>query len=144
MISLWKRRRAEKNRKKSQTFLAENQKKEGVIVLPSGLQYKVLREGTGASPEPNDTIVTHYRGTLINGKEFDSSYHRRGPVTSRISRMIPGWAEALPLMKVGAKWQLFIPPHLAYGQHGAGRKIGPNAVLIFEVELLAIESNRQK
>ena len=131
--------KAEANRQKGEAFLVENQKKEGVITLPSGLQYKVIEEGTGESPKPNDTVVTHYRGTLIDGKEFDSSYRRGEPASFPVNRVIAGWTEALQLMKVGAKWQLFIPPELAYGERGAGRAIGPNAALIFEIELVEIQ-----
>jgi FKBP-type peptidyl-prolyl cis-trans isomerase FklB len=129
----------EKNKKEGDAFLAENKKKPGVITLPSGLQYKVIKEGTGKSPKPEDTVVTHYKGTLIDGTEFDSSYSRNQPATFQVKGVIKGWTEALQLMKVGSKWQLFIPPDLAYGKQGAGRVIGPDAVLIFEVELLEVK-----
>src|SRR4051812_43401151 len=119
-----------------QKYLAENAKKPGVVVRPSGLQYKVIREGTGASPKKSDTVTTHYRGTLINGSEFDSSYSRNEPASFGVGQVIAGWTEALQLMKVGSKWELYIPSSLAYGQHGAGGVIGPDETLIFEVELL--------
>jgi FKBP-type peptidyl-prolyl cis-trans isomerase FklB len=129
---------AEKNKKEGEEFLAENKKKDGVVTLASGLQYKILQEGTGKSPKPTDTVSVNYRGTLIDGTEFDSSYKRGQPATFPVKGVIPGWTEALQLMKEGAKWQLFIPPNLAYGERGAGGVIGPNATLIFEVELLSI------
>jgi FKBP-type peptidyl-prolyl cis-trans isomerase FklB len=130
---------AEKNKKEGEAFLAENKKKEGVITLPSGLQYKVIKEGTGNIPKLEDTVTVNYRGTLIDGTEFDSSYHRGQPATFPVKGVIGGWTEALQLMKVGSKWQLFIPPALAYGERGAGRDIGPNATLIFDIELLSIK-----
>jgi len=120
-------------------FLAENSTKPGVVVRPSGLQYKVLKEGAGAIPKRTDTVTTHYRGTLINGKEFDSSYARREPASFGVGQVIAGWTEALQLMKIGAKWELYIPSNLAYGAHGAGQDIGPDEALIFEVELLSID-----
>ena len=129
----------EKNKKEGEAFLAENKKKEGVITLPSGLQYKVIKEGTGETPKLTDTVTTNYRGTLIDGTEFDSSYRREQPATFPVKGVIPGWTEALQLMKVGSKWQLFTPSNLAYGERGAGRDIGPNTTLIFEVELLSIK-----
>jgi len=129
---------AEENRKEGETFLAENKTKEGVVTLPSGLQYKIMKAGDGKKPTDTDTVECHYRGTLINGTEFDSSYKRGQPATFKVTGVIPGWIEALKLMPVGSKWQLFIPPQLAYGAQGSGR-IGPNATLIFEVELLAIK-----
>jgi len=129
----------EKNKKEGEVFLAENKKKEGVKTLPSGLQYKVVKEGTGKIPKATDKVSTHYQGTLIDGTEFDSSYQRGEPATFPVNGVIPGWTEALQLMKVGSKWQLFVPSKLAYGERGAGPKIGPNAVLIFTVELLAIK-----
>ena len=129
----------EKNKKEGDVFLAENKKKDGVITLPSGLQYKILKDGTGKSPKATDTVVTHYRGTLINGKEFDSSYKRSQPATFPVNQVIAGWTEALQKMKVGSKWQLFVPSKLGYGENGAGQDIGPNATLIFEVELLDIK-----
>jgi FKBP-type peptidyl-prolyl cis-trans isomerase FklB len=135
---------AGKNKKEGDSFLAENAKKEGVITLPSGLQYKEIKAGTGNTPVSSDTVSVHYRGTLIDGTEFDSSYSRGKPASFGVTRVIRGWTEALQLMKEGAKWQLFIPPDLAYGERGAGRNIGPNETLIFEVELLSIEANTAK
>lgn len=129
----------EKNKKEGEAFLAENKKKPGVITLPSGLQYKVLKAGTGKKPKATDTVKTHYRGTLIDGTEFDSSYRRGEPATFPVNGVIRGWTEALQLMEEGAKWQLFIPPGLAYGERGAGPSIGPNATLIFEVELISVQ-----
>lgn len=128
-----------KNKKEGEAFLAENKKKEGVKTLPSGLQYKVVREGTGALPKMDDKVSTHYRGTLIDGTEFDSSYSRNEPSSFTLRQVIKGWQEALQLMKAGSKWQLFIPSNLAYAEQGAGRTIGPNATLIFDIELLSIE-----
>lgn len=128
----------ESNMKDGEVFLSENKNKEGVITLPSGLQYKVLKAGAGAKPKSTDTVTTHYRGTLIDGTEFDSSYKRGQPARFPVNRVIAGWTEALQLMEVGAKWQLFVPSNLAYGARGSGDKIGPNATLIFEVELIAI------
>ncbi len=128
----------EKNKKEGETFLAENKIKEGVITRPSGLQYKVIKEGTGEMPKPTDTVTTHYSGTLIDATEFDSSYRRGQPATFKVNGVIPGWTEALQMMKAGSKWRLFVPPHLAYGERGTGRDIGPNATLIFDVELLSI------
>lgn len=130
---------AENNKKAGDAFLAENTTKEGIVTLPSGLQYKILKAGDGKMPTAADTVECHYRGTLINGTEFDSSYRRGQPATFKVTGVIPGWREALKLMSVGSKWQLFIPPQLAYGERGTGRDIGPNATLIFEVELLAIK-----
>jgi len=129
----------EKNKADGEKFLAENGKKEGVKTLPSGLQYKEIAPGTGKSPKATDTVTTHYKGTLIDGTEFDSSYKRGQPATFQVSGVIPGWTEALQLMKEGAKWQLFVPSNLAYGERGAGREIGPNATLIFEVELVSVK-----
>jgi len=129
----------EKNKKEGEAFLAENKKKPGVVTLPSGLQYKVIKEGTGKMPTAKDTVTTHYRGTLINGKVFDSSYDRGEPATFPVGGVIKGWTEALQLMKVGSKWQLFIPSELAYGERGTGQDIGPNATLIFDVELLDVK-----
>jgi FKBP-type peptidyl-prolyl cis-trans isomerase FklB len=130
---------SEKNKADGEKFLAENGKKEGVKTLPSGLQYKEIAPGTGKSPKTTDTVTTQYKGTLIDGTEFDSSYKRGEPVSFPVSGVIAGWTEALQLMKEGAKWQLFVPPNLAYGERGAGREIGPNATLIFEVELISIQ-----
>jgi FKBP-type peptidyl-prolyl cis-trans isomerase FklB len=127
------------NKKDGEAFLAANKGKEGIVVLPSGLQYKILKEGTGPKPAASDSVVCNYKGTLINGTEFDSSYKRGQPATFPVGGVIKGWTEALQLMPVGSKWQLFIPSDLAYGEHGAGADIGPDATLIFEVELLSIE-----
>ena len=129
----------DKNKKEGDAFLAENKAKEGVVTLESGLQYKVLKAGEGNKPSIDDTVVCHYRGTLINGTEFDSSYKRNQPATFAVKGVIKGWTEALQLMPVGSKWQLFIPSGLGYGERGAGN-IGPNATLIFEVELISIQS----
>jgi FKBP-type peptidyl-prolyl cis-trans isomerase FklB len=131
---------ADKNKKEGTAFLASNKAKEGVKTLPSGLQYKVLAEGNGAQPKPTDQITVNYRGTLLDGTEFDNSYKRGEPATLQLNGVIKAWSEALPLMKTGAKWQLFVPADLAYGEKGAGRAIGPNSTLIFEVELLSIKS----
>ena len=129
---------AEKNKNEGETFLAENKKKEGVVTLPSGLQYKVIKEGDGKTPKETDTVTVNYRGTLLDGTEFDSSYKRNEPATFPVKGVIPGWQEALQLMKTGAKWQLFVPAGLAYAERGAGNVIGPNTTLVFEVELLSI------
>ncbi|HVA45690.1 MAG TPA: FKBP-type peptidyl-prolyl cis-trans isomerase [Pirellulales bacterium] len=129
-----------KNKEEGKAFLAQNKKKEGVKTLPSGLQYKVLKSGKGETPKKTDTVKAHYKGTLLNGNEFDSSYRRGQPASFPVNRVIPGWTEALQLMKVGDKWQLFIPSGLAYGEQGAGNGgIPPNATLVFEVELLGVE-----
>jgi FKBP-type peptidyl-prolyl cis-trans isomerase FklB len=128
----------EKNKKDGDAYLEANKKKDGVITLPSGLQYKVLTAGTGETPKLTDTVTTNYRGTLLDGTEFDSSYKRNQPATFPVNGVIPGWTEALQLMKVGSKWQLFIPSNLAYGAQGAGQTIEPNATLIFEIELISI------
>jgi FKBP-type peptidyl-prolyl cis-trans isomerase FklB len=132
-------RLAEKNKKEGEKFLEENKKKEGVVTLPSGLQYKVIAEGSGDSPKPDDMVTVNYRGTLVDGTEFDSSYKRGQPAKFGVNGVIKGWSEALQLMKPGAKWQLFIPPELAYGERGSGLAIGPNSTLIFDVELLSVE-----
>ena len=134
--------RGEKNKKEGEAFLAANQKKEGVKTLPSGLQYKVIKPGSGNSPKVTDEVTAHYRGTLIDGTEFDSSYRRGKPETLPVSGVIPGWTEALQLMQVGAKWELYIPSNLAYGERGAGQNIAPNAVLIFEIELISIQEKK--
>ncbi len=128
----------EANKKTGEAFLAANKSKEGVVTLPSGLEYKILKAGTGPKPTANDSVVCNYKGTLIDGKEFDSSYKRGQPATFPVTGVIKGWTEALQLMPVGSKWQLFIPPDLAYGERGAGGDIGPDSTLIFEVELLSI------
>jgi len=133
----------EKNKKEGEAFLAENKKKEGVITLPSGLQYKVLKEGTGKTPTDTDWVKIHFRGTLIEGTVFEDTLKSFGqPVAFALKGMIPGWAEALKLMKEGAKWQLFIPPDLAFAERGAGTLIGPNATLILEVELISVQDKR--
>ncbi len=129
----------EKNKKEGETFLAENAKKPGVKTLPSGLQYKVITEGKGEKPKASDTVSTHYRGRLINGTEFDSSYKRSQPMEFAVGGVIPGWTEALQLMKVGSKWELYIPSNLAYGERGSPPNIGPDSTLIFEIELLSIK-----
>jgi FKBP-type peptidyl-prolyl cis-trans isomerase len=130
---------SEENKKAGEAFLAQNKSKEGVVSLPSGLQYKILKAGDGKKPTEADTVECNYRGTLVNGTEFDSSYRRGQPATFGVTQVIAGWKEALQLMPVGSKWQLFVPPELAYGERGVGREIGPNSTLIFEVELLAIK-----
>ena len=131
---------SEKNKKDGEAFLAENKKKEGVKTLPSGLQYKVITEGTGKTPKPEDSVVCNYRGTLVDGTEFDSSYKRGQPATFQVKAVIPGWTEALQLMKEGSKWELFMPSNLAYGERGAGNVIGPDTrLLIFEVELISVK-----
>ncbi|MBZ5489367.1 MAG: FKBP-type peptidyl-prolyl cis-trans isomerase [Acidobacteriia bacterium] len=130
----------EANKKEGDAFLAANKTKQGVVTLPSGLQYKILKEGSGPKPTATDSVVCNYKGTLINGTEFDSSYKRGEPATFPVTGVIKGWTEALQLMPVGSKWQLFIPPDLAYGPRGTpGGPIGPNATLIFEVELVSIK-----
>jgi FKBP-type peptidyl-prolyl cis-trans isomerase FklB len=129
---------AESNKKDGAAFLAANATKEGVVTLPDGLQYKVLVAGTGPKPSASDTVVCNYRGTLLDNSEFDSSYKRGQPMTFRVGGVIKGWTEALQLMPVGSKWQLFIPPDLAYGDRGQGPG-GPNSTLVFEVELLSIQ-----
>lgn len=134
----------EKNQKEGKAFLAKNKAKEGVKTRPSGLQYEVLTAGKGASPKATDTVKVHYEGTLIDGTVFDSSLERNEPAVFPVNRVIPGWTEAMQLMKVGDKWRLVVPSDLAYGPRGAGDDIGPNAVLIFEVELLGIESAATK
>jgi FKBP-type peptidyl-prolyl cis-trans isomerase FklB len=130
----------ELNKKESAEFLTANKAKEGVVTLPSGLQYKILTAGTGLKPTATDTVVCNYRGTLISGAEFDSSYKRGQPASFSVNGVIKGWTEALQLMPVGSKWQLFVPSELGYGDRGAGADIGPGATLIFEVELLSIQS----
>ncbi len=128
---------AAKNLKEGEAFLAKKKEEEGVVTLPSGLQYKVIRKGTGKTPKDTDSVTTHYRGTFIDGKEFDSSYKGGEPATFPVKGVIAGWTEALQLMKEGAKWQLFIPAHLAYGKNGT-RGIAPNSTLIFDIELLSV------
>ena len=132
------------NKKEGEAFLADNKSKEGVVALPSGLQYKVLKEGNGPKPTATDSVVCNYRGTLINGTEFDSSTKHGGPATFPVNGVIKGWTEALQLMPVGSKWQLFVPSDLAYAERGAGADIGPNATLIFEVELVSIQNKSEE
>ncbi len=129
---------AEKNMKEGEEFLAKNKGKEGVKTLPSGLQYKVITEGKGKSPKATDTVTVNYRGTLIDGTEFDSSYKRGQPAKFPVNGVIRGWTEGLQLMKEGSKYELYVPSNLAYGDRAAGPAIGPNATLIFEVELLKV------
>jgi FKBP-type peptidyl-prolyl cis-trans isomerase FklB len=129
----------EKNKKEGEEFLEANKKKEGVATLPSGLQYKVIKMGDGTKPTAKDTVECNYRGKLIDGKEFDSSYKRGGPAKFVLGQVIPGWVEGLQLMPVGSKFEFYIPSNLAYGERGAGADIGPNATLIFEVELLGFK-----
>jgi FKBP-type peptidyl-prolyl cis-trans isomerase FklB len=131
---------AETNKKEGDAFLAANKTKEGVVTLPSGLQYKILKEGTGPKPKASDTVTCNYRGTLINGTEFDSSYKRGQPAKFPVNGVIKGWTEALQLMPVGSKWQLFIPSDLAYGSQARSAEIGPNATLLFDLELLSTEA----
>jgi FKBP-type peptidyl-prolyl cis-trans isomerase len=131
------------NKKEGDAFLAANKAKAGVVALPSGLQYKVLQQGTGPKPAATDSVVCNYRGTLIDGKEFDSSYKRGEPATFPVNGVIKGWTEALQLMPVGSKWQLFVPAELAYGDRGAGADIGPDSTLIFEVELISIQDKNK-
>lgn len=135
---------ADKNKSEGDAFLAANKSKEGIVTLPDGLQYKILTAGTGPKPTATDSVVCNYRGTLINGTEFDSSYKRGQPATFGVGQVIKGWTEALQLMPVGSKWQLFIPSNLAYGPRGAGAEIGPDATLVFEVELLSIQDKTKK
>src|SRR5437762_177296 len=129
----------EKNAAEGAKFLEENKKKEGVKTTASGLQYKLIKEGTGAQPKATDTVTVNYRGTLINGTEFDSSYKRGEPATFPVNGVIKGWTEALQLMKAGSKYQLFIPPNLAYGERAVGPDISPNSTLIFDVELMSVK-----
>ena len=133
------------NKMKGDAFLAANKAKEGVVTLPSGLQYKIISAGTGPKPTPEDIVVCNYRGTLVDGTEFDSSYKRGEPIKIPVGQVIKGWTEAIQLMPVGSKWQLYIPSDLAYGDRGApGSPIGPNSTLIFDVELLSIEPKQAK
>jgi len=130
------------NKKEGTAFLAANKAKEGVVALPSGLQYRIVKQGTGPKPTASDTVICNYRGRLIDGKEFDSSYKRGQPATFPVGGVIRGWTEALQLMPVGSTWELFVPAELAYGDRGAGPDIGPGATLIFEVELLSIQGKK--
>lgn len=130
---------AEANKKAGEAFLAENKKKPGVVTLPSGLQYTVLKESAGPTPLATDTVVVHYKGRLIDGTVFDSSIEKGKPLVFPVNAVIKGWQEALQLMPIGSKWRIVVPSELAYGRKRAGSKIKPNAVLIFEIELLTIK-----
>jgi FKBP-type peptidyl-prolyl cis-trans isomerase FklB len=132
-------RLARENARKSAAFLAANKSKPGVVTLPSGVQYQIERKGSGAHPTQDSTVVVNYRGSLGNGMEFDSSYAHGHPVSYPVSKMLPGWRDVLPRMRVGAKWKVVIPPSQAYGEHGQLPRIGPNEVLVFEIELLAVK-----
>jgi FKBP-type peptidyl-prolyl cis-trans isomerase FklB len=134
---------AEKNRKAGKAFLAENRKKEGVQELPNGIQYRVLQKGKGNKPKLSDTVTVHYRGTLIDGKEFDSSYSRGEPTSLPLAKAIKGWQEIVPMMPEGSKWQVVIPGDLAYGERGAGA-IGPNETLLFDIELVGVKPAEEK
>jgi len=139
-----RQKRIGENKKEGEAFLTANRAKEGVVTLPSGLEYKILKAGTGPKPAASDTVVCNYQGKLIDGREFDSSYKRGEPATFAVARVIRGWTEALQLMPVGSKWQLFIPPDLAYGEQGSpDGSIGPGSTLIFEVELMSIQEKAQ-
>jgi FKBP-type peptidyl-prolyl cis-trans isomerase len=129
--------------KESEAFLAANKGKEGVVTLPSGLQYKILKAGTGEKPDADDSVVCNYRGTLVDGTEFDSSAKHNGPATFPVKGVIRGWREALLLMPAGSKWQLFVPSYLAYGEDGAGQLIPPNSALVFEIELLSVQEKER-
>lgn len=132
---------AAENKTKGDAFLAANQKKEGVVVLPDGLQYKILTAGTGKKPVESDTVLCNYKGTFIDGQEFDSSAQAGKPVPFEVKNVIPGFKEVLQMMPVGSKWQVFIPSNLAYGERGAGGVIGPNSTLVFEIEVVSIDAN---
>ena len=132
-----------KNAQEAVDFLEENGKKEGVKTTESGLQYLIITEGEGDSPNPEDTVTVHYRGKFIGGEEFDSSYAREKPQTFQANGVIKGWTEALQIMKVGSKWQIFVPPHLAYGRGGMGQRIPPNKLLVFEIELLSTRKTEE-
>ena len=134
---------AAKNKEEGEAFLTANAEKDGVVTLDSGLQYKVISEGEGPTPTGESTVSVHYKGTLIDGTEFDSSYKRGEPATFGVNQVIPGWTEALMLMPEGSKWELYIPPELAYGPGGAGQMIGPEATLVFEVELLSANAGEE-
>lgn len=139
MFSLANATTPEENKAAGEAFLSENSKKDGVITTASGLQYTVLTEGEGASPSATDRVTVHYKGTTIDGDEFDSSYSHGQPATFPLNRVIAGWTEGVQLMKEGAKYRFYIPSELAYGQHGAGGAIGPNETLIFDVELIKVQ-----
>ncbi len=130
------------NKQAGEKFLAENKNKPGVVTLPSGLQYKIIKQGDGPKPTASDTVVTNYRGTLIDGTEFDSSYKRNEPATFPVGQVIKGWTEALQLMPAGSKWELFIPSNLAYGERSPGPEIAPNSTLVFDIELLSIQDKK--
>ena len=132
------KQQATENLEAGEAFLDEYSKKEGVTTLPSGLQYKVITVGAGKSPQKSDKVTVHYRGTLIDGTEFDSSYSRNKPATFGVGQVIPGWTEALQLMKEGDKWELVVPSKLAYGERGAGTRVPANSTLVFEVELISV------
>lgn len=134
--------KAEENAKVGSAFLAKNKTEKGVKVTKSGLQYKVITEGKGAHPTEEDYLTAHYRGTLIDGTEFDSSYNRGSPIEFQMSNVIKGWGEALKMMKPGSKWEIFVPPHLGYGSKGAGDVIGPNETLIFTIELIKVDKEK--
>lgn len=138
-------RMSDENKKRGEAFLAENKTKEGVVTLPSGLQYKVVTEGPGSGPHPTllDVVKIHYRGSFIDGRVFDSSYQRGQPVSFPLNRVITGWSEVLQQMHVGDKWQVFIPSYLAYAEAGYGQEIGPNSTLVFEIELLGINDTNE-
>lgn len=129
-----------KNLEEGTKFLEENKTKPGVVTLPSGLQYRILQAGTGTNPTVTDTVTTHYTGKLINGKEFDSSYSRGEPAQFQVNSVIPAWTEALQLMQPGAKWEIVVPPKLGFGENGVGRVIGPNSTLVFDIELLSVNT----
>jgi FKBP-type peptidyl-prolyl cis-trans isomerase FklB len=142
-MALARKEFGEQNKKDGEAFFAANKSKEGVVTLPSGLQYKILTAGNGNKPSLDDKVVCHYRGSLLDGTEIDSSYQRKEPSTLPLKGVIKGWTEALQLMSVGSKWQIFVPSELAYGDRGDGRNIGPNAPLIFEIELLSIQNKAE-
>jgi len=139
MFSMANATTPEENKAAGEAFLAENAKKPNIITTASGLQYEVLKKGEGAKPSATDNVTVHYKGTTIDGNEFDSSYSRGEPATFPLNRVIPGWTEGVQLMQEGAKYRFYIPSELAYGTHGAGRLIGPNSALIFDVELIKIQ-----
>ena len=139
MFSMANAKSADENKTEGAAFLAENAKKEGITTTSSGLQYKILTQGNGAKPSATNSVTVHYQGTTLDGKEFDSSYKRGEPATFPLNRVIAGWTEGLQLMQEGSKYRFYIPSNLAYGPKGAGRDIGPNATLIFEVELIKVE-----
>ena len=139
MFSMANATTPEENKAAGEAFLAENAKKPNITTTASGLQYEILKKGEGATPSATDNVTVHYKGTTIDGNEFDSSYSRGEPATFPLNRVIPGWTEGVQLMQEGAKYRFYIPSELAYGAHGAGRLIGPNSTLIFDVELIKIQ-----